>query len=246
MSELSEIDPRFKSAASAAEVLGKIQSTVVNGDATLTAVIHAYRDLYFIVDFFPNGELMAIMEVQGADIRRHPDSSMLNAVVKEQIRYSSAKEALVDTFSARIPLTVLEASGTGGCCSVEGGCCGGAAAQAESSDNDEEDHHPDFLGIVLLAGGDFRVTRLGVDDGNCEDPVTIEAEPDRGYAIAMSFPSGATLELEIEWDGEDSYLVSGPEGTSYFTVAEDEICMAGTLTEDGLLWAPLSRDWIED
>ena len=242
MSELSEIDPRSKAAKSAAEILGKIQSTVVNGDATLTAVIHAYRDLYFIVDFFSSGDLMAIMEIQGADIRRHPDSSMLNAVVKEQIRYNSAKEAPVDTFSARIPLTVLDDSGTGGCCSVEGGCCGGAAAQAESSDNDEEDHHPDFLGIVLLAGGDFRVTGLG----NREDPVAIEAEPDRGYAITMSFPSGATLELEIEWDGEDTYLVSGPEGTSYFTVAEDEICMAGTLTEDGLLWAPLSRDWIEE
>lgn len=242
MSELSEIDPRSKAAKSAAEILGKIQSTVANGDATLTAVIHAYGDLYFIVDLFPSGELMAIMEIQGADIRRHPDSSMLNAVVKEQIRYSSAKEAPVDTFSARIPLTVLEDSGTGGCCSVEGGCCGGAAAQAESSDNDEEDHHPDFLGIVLLAGGDFRVTGLG----NREDLVTIEAEPDQGYAITMSFPSGATLELEIEWDGEDTYRVSGPEGTSYFTVAEDEICMAGTLTEDGILWAPLSRDWIEE
>ncbi len=246
MSELSEIDPRSKAAKSAAEILGKIQNTVVNGDATLTAVIDAYLGRYFIVDFFPNGELMAIMEIQGADIQRHPDSSMLNAMVREQIRYSSAKEALVATFSARTPLTVLEDSGTGGCCSVEGGCCGGAAAQAESSDDDEEDHHFDFLEIVLLAGGSFQVTGLEVDDGNSEDLVTIEAEPDRGYAITTSFASGTTLELEIKWDGEGTYLVSGPEGMSYFTVAEDELSMAGILTEDGLFWAPLSRDWIED
>lgn len=95
MSELSETDPRLRSAASAAEVLGKIQ---------------------------------------GTDIQRHPDSSMLKAVVKEQIRYSFAKEALVDTFSARIPLTVVDGTDQGGCCSVEGGCCGGAA-QVESSED---------------------------------------------------------------------------------------------------------------
>ena len=245
MSELSETDPRLKAAASAAEILGTIQGTVVNGDATLTAVIDAHRGRYFIVDFFPNGDLMAIMEIQGTDIQRHPDSSMLNAVVKEQIRYNSAKEALVDTFSARIPLTVVDGADQGGCCAVEGGCCGGAA-QAETSEDDDEDHHSDFLGIILLAGGEFRVTGLGADEDDSKDLIIIEAEPERGYEVTMSFPSGTALELELEWDGEETYLVSGPEGVSYFTVAEDEICMAGTLTEDGLLWAPLSRDWIEE
>ena len=59
---------------------------------------------------------------------------MLKAVVKKRIRYSSAKEALVDTFSARIPLTVVEGADRGGCCSVEGGCCGGTVQLEPSED----------------------------------------------------------------------------------------------------------------
>lgn len=246
MIAMAEIDPRFGAAQSTAQILGKIQSTVVNENATLTAVIHSYRDLYFIVDFFPNGDLMAIHELTGADIHRHPDSSMLNAMVKEQIRYNSAKEAVVDTFSAHIPLTVLEGTDTGGCCSVDGDCCGGAPAQADSSDDDEDDH-PNALGIVLLSGGVFQVTGLGMDDGdNDEGLVTIEAEVGQSYRITVKPPRGIVLDLDLEWDGEDTFSILGPEGISYFEITDENICMAGTLTANGLLWAPISRAWIEE